>query len=57
MTKSKLTWASLRADALEALEAELGADFHDFVTKRECAEMIEERAVSLAKDLDLKRAA
>ncbi|HMB74885.1 MAG TPA: hypothetical protein VKN76_00685 [Kiloniellaceae bacterium] len=57
MNKKKLTWAGLRAEALEALEAELGVDFHDFVTVRECAEMIEERAVSLAKSIELKRAA
>lgn len=57
MNKNKLSWADLRRGAVEALEAELGADFREFVTARECADMIEERAISLAKNIEFKRAA
>ena len=57
MNKHRITWAELRGEALASLEAELGVDFRRFVTARECAEMIDERAVSLAKDIDFKRAA
>ena len=47
----------MRTDAIESLEAELGADFRDYVTKLECADMVEERAVSIAKSMEMKRAA
>jgi len=57
MNKNKITWANLQTEALESLEAELGTDFHNFVTKLECADMVEERAVSLVKSMELKRAA
>jgi hypothetical protein len=59
MTKGtpKITWATLRAAALDSLLAELGGDFRAFVTERECAEMVEERAVSLARRMEQKLAA
>ena len=59
MTKgtTKITWTTLRAAALDSLWVELGGDFRDYVTKTECAEMVEERAVSLARRMDQKLAA
>ena len=59
MTKgtTKITWTTLRAAALDSLLVELGGDFRDYVTKTECAEMVEERAVSLARRMDQKLAA
>jgi hypothetical protein len=59
MTKgtTTITWAVLRAAALDSLLAELGGDFRDYVTEIECAEMIEERAVSLGRRMEQKLAA
>ena len=59
MTKgtTTITWAALRAAALDLYLAELGGDFRDYVTEAECAEMIEERAVSLARRMEQKLAA
>ena len=54
---SKITWATLRAAALDSLLDELGDDFRDFVTDGECAEMVEERAISLARRRDFRLAA
>jgi hypothetical protein len=59
MTKgtTKITWVALRAAALDSLLVELGGDFRDYVTKLECAEMVEERAVSLGRRMEQKLAA
>ena len=52
-----ITWAALRAAALDSYLAELGGDFRDYVTELECAEMLEERAISLGRRMDQKLAA